>query len=84
MLSEHDTRKHRCPMLGHIISFSYCRTPGGNIPCKKIFDCWWETFNVSEFIHTHYDEATIQQIIAPNPSKTASLLDLIEQARKRV
>ena len=70
-------------MLGHEITFAYCRTPGGNIPCRKIFDCWWETFPVSEFMKQYYDAATLEKIVAPPQPKAASLLDLIAQAQQR-
>ena len=55
MITEHDAKKRRCPMLGHEVAFSYCREPGSETPCRKIFDCWWETFDVSAFINDHYD-----------------------------
>ena len=71
-------------MLGHEVAFLYCRSPGSEIPCRKIFDCWWETFDITAFINANYNETVIQQITAPPPPKTSSLLDLIEQARKRI
>jgi len=71
-------------MLGHEVAFIYCRAPGNEIPCRKVYDCWWEFFDVASFMKKHYDEATINKITAPPPPKTATLLDLIEQAKKRV
>lgn len=70
-------------MLGHEITFAYCRTPGSDIPCRKIFDCWWETFDITAFIKKYYDKETLQMLTAPPQPKTSSLLDLIEQARQR-
>ena len=70
-------------MLGHEVAFSYCRAPGSEMPCRKIYDCWWETFDIDAFMKAHYDEAVLRRITAPPPSKAASLLDLIEQAKKR-
>lgn len=70
-------------MLGHEITFAYCRRPGSEVPCRKIFDCWWETFPVSDVMTSHYDKATLENIAAPPQSKTVSLLDLISQARQR-
>jgi hypothetical protein len=84
MITEHDAKKRRCPLLGHEVAFSYCRTPGSDTPCRKIYDCWWETFDVAAFMKEHYDEATISRVTAPPPPKTATLMDLIEQARRRV
>ncbi|MBN1760811.1 MAG: hypothetical protein JW863_20955 [Chitinispirillaceae bacterium] len=84
MISEHDEKKRRCPMLGHEVSFSYCRAPGSDTPCRKIFDCWWETFDVTSFVNSHYDAAVVGMITTPPTPKTNTLLDLIEQARRRV
>jgi hypothetical protein len=83
MIADNDERKRRCPMLGHEVAFSYCRAPGSSVPCRKIYDCWWETFDVADFVRNHYDEETIGKITAPPPPKTTTLLDLIEQAKRR-
>ena len=84
MITGHDTKKRRCPQLGHEVHFSYCRMPGSETPCRKIFDCWWESLDITSFVTDHYDEATVQRISAPPPPKTDTLLELIEQARRRV
>jgi len=81
-IEEHDERNIRCRMLGHELTFGYCRRPGRDLPCSKIFDCWHETFAVEEFIHDHYTEEQIQQILAPPKPKMISLLELIQQAQK--
>jgi len=78
----HDHRSRRCPMLGHPVAFSYCRTPGSDRPCRKIFDCWWEAFDVEAFIRSCYGEDRIAEITAPPKGKMLSLVELIEQARK--
>lgn len=70
-------------MLGHDIHFSYCRSPGRDLPCRKVFDCWWETFDVKAFIEHHFTAEQIEQILAPPPGKTTTLVDLINQARAR-
>ena len=70
-------------MLGHDIHFDYCRAPGSELPCSKIFDCWFRIFDVEVFIRSHYSPADIERILAPRPDKAATLIDLIEKARKR-
>jgi len=84
MITENDSRKRHCPMLGHEIAFSYCRAPGQQLPCRRIFDCWWECFDIKAFMESHYDAETLAKMTAPPPSKPLSLLELIEQAKKRV
>ena len=81
-ITAHDGRRRRCPMLGHDVPFSYCRTPGRQLPCSRIFDCWGETFDVGAFIRRHFSQDDIARILAPPKDKAASLIELIEKARK--
>lgn len=70
-------------MLGHPVQFSYCREPGQDTPCRKIFDCWWETFDIQSFMDTNYDEEIIAKITEPPKPKMSSLAELIQQAKER-
>ena len=81
-LREHDARARRCPMLGHDVPFSYCRAPASDLPCRKVFDCWWETFDVEAFVRRHFGEEAIGRLLAPRPDKAATLVDLIAKARR--
>ena len=81
-ITDHDSRVRRCPMLGHEVPFSYCRQPAADLPCRKVFDCWWETFDVEDFIPRHFTPEQIERIALPRPDKLASLVELIERARK--
>jgi hypothetical protein len=83
MLTGHDTLSRRCPMLGHEVVFSYCRQPGNEIPCGRIFDCWWETIDIQAFIADNYSEETRNAIMQPPKPKMLSLLEIIEQASRR-
>ena len=69
-------------MLGHDVPFSYCRAPGRQLPCSRIFDCWWQTFDVEGFIRSHFSEAEIRQITAPRSEKIPTIVELIERARR--
>ncbi len=81
-LTAHDHRTRRCPMLGHDVPFSYCRAPGRPLPCSRVGDCWWQTFDVQGFIRSHYSDEDIRQILAPPTDKRASIAELIEKARR--
>lgn len=83
LLEENDNRKRRCPKLGHEVNFGYCREPGDDIPCSKIGDCWFETFNISDFIKENYDNETIEKILSPKKPKTLSLLEMIDAVKKQ-
>lgn len=82
-IKDHDSLEKHCPRLGHSVYFSYCRAPGNQIPCSRIFDCWWETFDVETFMRMRYSQETLVQIQEPPKSKVLSLVELIQQAQKR-
>jgi hypothetical protein len=89
MLSEHDQDVlPRCRRLGHEVTFGYCRQETGGAPCRLILDCWWEYFDVRNFLEAHLTPEGMAQVesakSAPPPSKMLSLLDLIEQAKERI
>ena len=83
-IDQHDQQKRYCPMLGHELHFSYCRSPGSDLPCRKIFDCWFRIFDVEGFIRGHFSQDDIEKINAPRRDKSLTLLELIEKARNRV
>ena len=77
--------ERRCPRLGGPVPFKYCRTGGKEgMPCFKVMDCWWETFDVRTYLENTLSEAAFKSISeARPPDKIASILDLIEQAKQR-
>ncbi len=81
-LKAHDGRTRRCPKLGHDLTFAYCRAPGRALPCGKVFDCWWEAFDVEGWARAHFTGDEIARILAPPPPKTATLVELIERAKR--
>ncbi|OPZ99531.1 MAG: hypothetical protein BWY71_00959 [Planctomycetes bacterium ADurb.Bin412] len=82
-IERHDIRKIRCRMLGHEVPFGYCRQGCGELPCRKIFDCWFEVFPVEEFMREHYSREQIEKILSPPPDKVTTLIDLIQRAQQR-
>ncbi|GAB6904653.1 conserved hypothetical protein [Desulfosarcina cetonica] len=81
-----DALARRCPRLGGEVTFAYCRQSGEEkAPCFKIFDCWWERFDVV----AHLESCLAPEVFAglaarrPPPNKVASLVDLIRQAKER-
>ena len=83
-INENDKRLIRCRMLGHEVDFAYCRQGSGDLPCRKILDCWFERFDIEEFIHHHYTPKQVQEILEPSKPKLTSLVDLIRQAQKTI
>lgn len=75
----------RCPRLGGLIEFNYClNSQESTLPCFKIFDCWWEYFDITTYLTQVLPEKTLQQLmhIKPKP-KVQSIVELIDQAQKR-
>jgi hypothetical protein len=82
VIDRYDELEGYCRMLGHHLSFQYCRTVADGLPCGKILDCWFEKIDAAAFVQEHYSEAERERIFAPPKPKVASLLELIENARK--
>ena len=84
-MNPYDDLEIRCPRLGHELKFSYCRREAGDLPCHRTIKCWQPFFPV---------EAHLQEILSAEQwgrfsqqtpgEKIPTLIDLIEQAKKRV
>jgi len=81
-----DLLERRCPRLGGPVTFAYCRGCGDqNRPCWKIMDCWWECLDVVAYLRENLPAETFQELMNARPKpKLASLVELIEQAKKRI
>lgn len=80
--------ERRCPRLGSRISFRYCLISGeDDNPCWKIFDCWWEYFDVESYLKANLPAEVFEQLVekaaAQPKNKLASIVEIAEQAKKR-
>lgn len=74
----------RCARLGHQINFPYCRDENSGLPCFKTLDCWYNHFNVHAYLKDRLTEEDFEKVfLNTGKPKVLSLLDLIEQAKKR-
>jgi len=74
----------RCPRLGHAIPFSYCRSESMGLPCFKTLDCWFEHFPVADYLQEALSrEEWVRAFHGAGKNKVMSLLELIEQARRK-
>lgn len=79
-----DDHKLRCPRLGHMIHFAYCRVENTGLPCFKTLDCWFEHFRVEEHLRQELTVEEWEKIFNRSPkAKMLSLVELIEQAKER-
>lgn len=83
VITAHDDLKRHCPMLGHELTFAYCRSPGSDLPCRKILDCWFRAFDIQAFLREHFSQEDIDRVQSPRPDKILSLMELIQQAQAR-
>ncbi len=84
-MTDIETKERRCPKLGSEISFGYCEQCGENdLPCAKVFDCWWEFFDVTEYLQTKLSEEDFSILSQSRPKpKVSSIVELIQQAKNR-
>ncbi len=85
MSENKDQIERRCPRLGGSVSFVYCRTSGDdNSPCWKIFDCWWECFDVVGYLKNSLPEDMFTRLVNSKPKpKIVSLVEIMEEAKER-
>jgi hypothetical protein len=83
--NSHDELERRCPRLGGPVTFAYCRCGDtGDEPCFKIFDCWWERFDVVSVMRRRLSPEAFERLCQSRPApKITSLLDVIAQAKAR-
>ncbi len=69
-------------MLGHTLSFRYCRTMKEGLPCHNVLNCWYERIDVEEFIAVHYSEDEQMAIFQPPQTKLATLSEILNRLNK--
>jgi hypothetical protein len=84
MTDNPDQFKRRCPRLGGPIEFSYCRTcEAQNLSCFKIFDCWWEYFDVVTYMREHLPKEQFDKLSQKNiKPKVVSILEMIREIQQ--
>lgn len=81
-ITDYDDISTRCPMLGHPVPFSYCRSLQAGMPCRKVLDCWYQQFDVQRFIEAVYTPEQIASFLGPPKPKISQIVELIEKAKK--
>lgn len=85
MSSSQNPLVRRCPRLGGPVGFAYCLRCELEQPCLKVVDCWWETFDIVQYLKDHLPEDQFERVMNARPkAKIASLVEMIQQARQRV
>ncbi len=82
-----DNQERRCPRLGGNVKFKYCRSCGeGLSACPKVFDCWWEVFDVVAFFRgrSEVENPSVSTCRDTPMNKVTNLLELVHGARRRL
>jgi len=79
-----DDLEIRCPRLGGPVPFTYCEKTGSSgHPCFKVMDCWWQHFDVVDYLKKKLPAEDLAALIDRQPRpKLTGILELIEQARQ--
>jgi hypothetical protein len=77
-----DTVESYCPMLGHALSFKYCRTMQMDLPCSRILDCWFERLPIQQYVGDHFTKEEQAQVFVPVKPKMVALADIVEKVKK--
>lgn len=84
MKTEHDHKITRCPKLGDEMTFAYCRREAGDLPCARIMMCWQAAFDAASVLKGILSEEQWERFTNAKPKdKMSSLLEIIEQAKRR-
>ena len=76
--------KVRCPRLGHEVDFKYCRSENLGLPCHRALICWGPYFDVEAFFRKELSQEEWKRVFeTPQKPKILSLLELIEQAKRK-
>lgn len=78
-----DTVAGYCPMLGHELTFKYCRTMQMGLPCGRILNCWFERLPVQQFVGDHYTPEEQAKFFEPPKPKLESLVDIVQKVTKQ-
>lgn len=83
MKNNPDQLQRRCPRLGSPVEFSYCMTCDPDFPCFKIFDCWWEYFDVVSYMRQKLSDEQFEKLTQRKTKpKVASILEIIHEIQQ--
>ena len=83
-IEDNDERELRCRRLGHMVRFRYCRTQEGRTVCPHILNCWWEVFDVEDFLREELPEEDFARLRKRSPrDKVGTLLDILQRVQER-
>jgi len=82
-VDEFDERGIYCRMLGHDLTFNYCRRTGDGSFCRRIIDCWHDKIEIGRYLKTFFTADEIAAVLHPSEPKLQTLLNLIDKTENR-
>ena len=83
MKTEHDHKLIRCPKLGDELTFAYCLTEAGDLPCTRVISCWQSAFDAAMLLKKLLSPDEWERFTCTQPKdKVTSLIEIIERAKK--
>ena len=84
MKTEHDHQLIRCPKLGDEMTFAYCLTEAGNLPCVRVISCWQSAFDVEALLREQLKPDDWGRFACAQPKdKMTTLIEIIENAKRQ-
>jgi hypothetical protein len=81
-MNRYDDIQGYCRKLGHYLTFQYCHSERGGLPCPKIRDCWFERLPIEKYLEENFNSEQIQDLQNSPPPKMLSLVEMIERAKR--
>ncbi|MFH1116328.1 MAG: hypothetical protein V1792_20640 [Pseudomonadota bacterium] len=84
-LPTYEEKEIRCPRLGGPVNFEYCRGEQSGLPCSRALHCWSVHFDAEAFFREGLTPEDFERsFLTPPPSRVATLMELVERARKLI
>jgi hypothetical protein len=84
MKTEHDHQLIRCPKLGDEMTFAYCLREAGDLPCARIVQCWFKSFDVAALLKDRLTPSEWERFTDAQPKdKLTGLIEIIEKAKRQ-
>jgi len=73
-----------CSRLGHFVPLRYCLHPAQDDPCFRIFDCWWQIFDVVSFLRSNLPEEVFTKIASVTcvPNRMEGILNRLSAMKE--
>jgi hypothetical protein len=65
------------------VTFGYCRAVADGLPCGRVLDCWFEVFEVAEYVRENYSADELRRVFKPPEGKVAQILGILKEVRAR-